>query len=47
LAIIANESVPVGFVMAPTERTEFHTMFAPFILSLRIIDYIGKPILSD
>jgi hypothetical protein len=47
LAIIANESFPLGFVMAPSERAKLDEIFADFVQNLGIAHYREKPILSD
>jgi hypothetical protein len=47
LAIMANESFPLGFVMAPTEREKLSEIFANFLQDLGILHYREKPMLSD
>jgi hypothetical protein len=47
LAILANESFPLGFAMAPTERSKLDEILAEFVQDLGIPHYTDKPILND
>jgi hypothetical protein len=47
LAITANESFPLGFVMAPTERSELDEILANFVPDPGIPRYKDMPVLSD
>jgi hypothetical protein len=47
LAIVANESFPLRFVMAPNEEPELYRIFADCTARLRMPEYASKPILRD
>jgi hypothetical protein len=47
LAIVVNESLPIGIVMSPSESSDLSTTFARFIDLLEIPNYTANPILSD